>query len=320
MERALSIYQRALELGFDDCRIARSRALSEQRERLSEWLSSGRYGGLNYMLRNFDKRLDPGLLVEGTRSVIVCAIGYKRPPVTHPLLTHIASYAWGKDYHLVIREKLKSLLQSIQTAYPGSSGRVFVDTAPLLEKAWAVEAGLGWIGRNSLLIHPVLGSYLHLGIILTDVELQPDTPVSGGCGTCRRCLDACPTGALGEDRMVDARRCIARRTIEKGSPDEEGELHGWIFGCDVCQRCCPYNRQAPESQHPELAPFPDLFNLTPQEWLTMDETNFQTRFHDSPLARCGLQRLQHRIRTYLYPSESSLENQPNEPILPHLER
>ena len=176
MNQPFSIRQRALELGFDDCRIARSRELTEQRERLSEWLSSGRYGGLHYMQRNVDKRIDPGLLMEGTRSVIVCAMGYKRAPAPQPFLNRIASYAWGKDYHLVIREKLKQLLHDLQTAYPGSAGRVFVDTAPLLEKAWAVEAGLGWIGRNSLLIHPVLGSYLLLGVILTTVELPARRP------------------------------------------------------------------------------------------------------------------------------------------------
>ena len=307
MNQPFSIRQRALELGFDDCRIARSRELTEQRERLSEWLSSGRYGGLHYMQRNVDKRIDPGLLMEGTRSVIVCAMGYKRAPAPQPFLNRIASYAWGKDYHLVIREKLKQLLHDLQTAYPGSAGRVFVDTAPLLEKAWAVEAGLGWIGRNSLLIHPVLGSYLLLGVILTTVELPPDAPINGSCGSCRRCLDACPSGALGEDRMLDARRCIARRTIEEATPGEEGELHGWIFGCDVCQRVCPYNRQAPEGRHPELAPLPDLLTLSPQAWLSLDEETFRSRFHDSPLARCGLSRLQYRIRTYLHSTDPSKE-------------
>ena len=299
MDNRFLIQQHALELGFDLCRIARSRALTEHRERLTQWLDSGEYGGLQYMQRNLDKRLDPSLLVEGTRSIVVCAIGYKRGPVPNPLMNHMASYAWGKDYHLVIREKLRQLLQYIQQLCPGSSGRVFVDTAPLLEKAWAVEAGLGWIGRNTLLIHPELGSYLLLGVVLTDAELSPDTPMQGGCGSCRRCIDACPSGALGEDRMLDARRCIARRTVEACSAEEEGDLHEWLFGCDACQRVCPYNLHAPESVHPEFAPLPELCSMTPQDWLSLTETEFRQRFHETPLERCGLERLQHRIRTFL---------------------
>lgn len=297
MGELFSIQQHAISLGFDCCRVARSRKLTEQRSRLTGWLASGRHGGLSYMQRHLDKRLDPGLLHEGTRSIVVCGIGYKRGPVPNPLLSRIASYAWGKDYHLVIREKLEKLLQAIRHAYPGSSGRVFVDTAPLLEKAWAVAAGLGWVGRNTLLIHPTLGSYLMLGVILTDAELPPDAPFQGDCGSCRHCIRACPTGALGEDGMLDAGRCISRRTVENCPPGEEGELHGWIFGCDLCQQACPRNRHVPETAHPEFAPLPALVQMTARDWLALDEAGFKARFKESPLERCGLQRLQHRIRS-----------------------
>lgn len=296
MNKLFSIQRQAVELGFDCCRIARSRELAEQRTYLSGWLTAGRHGGLEYMQRNLEKRLDPEQLHEGTRSIIVCGIGYKRSETANPVLSRIASYAWGRDYHLVIREKLEKLMKIVQQAYPGSSGRIFVDSAPLLEKAWAVEAGLGWVGRNTLLIHPTLGSYLMLGTILTDAELPPDARYLGNCGSCRRCIEACPTGALGEDGMLDAGRCISRRTIEDCAPGQEGELHGWIFGCDLCQRACPRNRHAPLGAHPEFAPLPELSKMTPSDWLALDEQRFKERFGESPLERCGLSRLQHRIR------------------------
>lgn len=296
MSSPFSLHTYAAALGFDACGIAACRPLAEERSHLEAWLAQGFDGGLGYLRRDPGKRCDPALLQEGTRSVIVCAIAYKRPPTDHPLQKRIASYARGRDYHLVLREKLHRLSAALREAYPDASGRVFVDTAPLLEKAWAVRAGLGWIGHNTLLTHPRLGSQLLLGGILTDAVLEPDAPFDGGeCGTCRACLDACPAGALREEQVLDAGRCIARRTVEAFVPEEEGELHGWIFGCDACLDACPYNRLAPVAAHPEIAPLSALSALDLEGWLALDEEAFRKRFSESPLGRCGLERLRRRI-------------------------
>ena len=229
--------------------------------------------------------------------MIVCGVGYHRPAVqAHEVASRIASYAHSRDYHLTIRERLNELSAYLRELVPGASGRVFTDTAPLAEKSWAVEAGLGWIGRNSLLANPRLGSFLLLGEVVTTAELEPDAPfVRDGCGTCRACVDACPVAAIRPDRTIDAGRCISRRTIETGDGDE-GDLHGWLFGCDVCQRACPYNRKAPVSVHDSFAPLAELERLDVDDWLGLDEAGFRRIFGETPLARCGLRRLQERIR------------------------
>lgn len=248
------------------------------------------------MERNLDKRIDPALLVEGARSVVVCAISYNRPPAAG-VASRIASYARGRDYHPVLKEKLHELLAYIRDLHPGTSGRVFVDTAPILEKSWAAEAGVGRIGRHSLLIVPGLGSFVVLGLIVTDAELEPDPPflAPDPCGSCRACIEACPVGAIGNDRTIDASLCISRRTIE-AEAGNEGDLHGWIFGCDICQLACPHNRHAPVSAHTCFAPAGDIGQMTETDWLQLSGTDFQNRFGDTPLARCGLERIQRRIR------------------------
>lgn len=295
MPKNTPIHQEAARQGLDCCGIARARPLPEAQSRMGTWLAEGCNGGLEYLERNFDVRFDLGLLVEGARSVVVCGMSYKRPIIRKGIASRIAMYALARDYHLVMREKLLPVLKAIKQAYPGSSGRVFVDTAPLPEKVWAVEAGLGWTGRNSLLINPALGSFLSLGVIVTDAELEPDQPYSGkGCGNCRACIDACPVRAIGPDRMIDAGRCISRRTIEK-SDNNEGDLHGWIFGCDICQQVCPYNQKAPLKNHPEFAPLPGILDMTREDWLTLTEEEFRKQFAESELKRYGLERLQRRI-------------------------
>ena len=296
MNQEHSIHSRAEILGFDRCGIARCRPLEERRGLLERWLAQGRHGGLTYMERNLDKRIDPALLVEGARSVVVCAISYNRPPAAG-VASRIASYARGRDYHPVLKEKLHELLAYIRDLHPGTSGRVFVDTAPILEKSWAAEAGVGRIGRHSLLIVPGLGSFVVLGLIVTDAELEPDPPflAPDPCGSCRACIEACPVGAIGNDRTIDASLCISRRTIEAEAGDE-GDLHGWIFGCDICQLACPHNRHAPVSAHTCFAPAGDIGQMTETDWLQLSGTDFQNRFGDTPLARCGLERIQRRIR------------------------
>ncbi len=290
------IHTRATTLGFDRCGVARCRPLEEHREMLKHWLAQGKHGGLTYMERNLDKRLDPALLVEGARSVIVCAMSYKHPPTTG-IASRIASYARGRDYHPVLKAKLHELLTYIRELHPQASGRVFVDTAPILEKSWAVEAGVGRIGRHSLLIVPRLGSFVVLGVIVTDIALDPDPPlrILDPCGSCRACIDACPISAIGDDRTIDASLCIARRTIETETGDE-GDLHGWIFGCDTCQLACPHNLHAPESVHACFAPVEAIGLMTETDWIDLSEADFQSLFGDTPLARCGLKHIQRRIR------------------------
>ena len=296
MNQDHSIHSRAEILGFDRCGIARCRPLEERRGLLERWLAQGRHGGLTYMERNLDKRIDPALLVEGARSGVVCAISYNRPPAAG-VASRIASYARGRDYHPVLKEKLHELLAYIRDLHPGTSGRVFVDTAPILEKSWAAAARVGRIGRHSLLIVPGLGSFVVLGLIVTDAELEPDPPflAPDPCGSCRAFTEACPVVAIGNDRTIDAALCISRRTIEAEAGDE-GDLHGWIFGCDICQLACPHNRHAPVSAHTCFAPAGDIGQMTETDWLQLSGTDFQNRFGDTPLARCGLERIQRRIR------------------------
>ena len=290
------IRRKAQELGFDALGIARCRPLEIQRKAFDRWLDKGYDGSLGYLRRNVDKRFDPALLFEGARSVVVCAISYKRPVSAGPVASRIASYAHTRDYHLTIRERLSDLSNYLGERFPGSRGRVFTDTAPLSEKSWAVEAGLGWIGRHSLLVHPRLGSFLLLGEIVTTAELEPDSPFEKErCGGCRACIEACPAGAILPDRKIDAGRCISRRTIEK-SDEDEGDLHGWLFGCDVCQRVCPHNRKAPDSCNPLFAPVPELETSDAAEWTAMTQERFDRLYGETPLSRCGLARIQARIR------------------------
>ena len=231
---------------------------------------------------------------------MVCAVGYKNRagggyPEGHR--AKVASYACATDYHTTLRAMLHRLFALLAAEYPGLAGRAFVDTAPLSEKRLAVEAGLGWIGRQSLLVTPCFGTYVLLGeLLLTDEADRYDAPFEGSrCGSCRRCLDSCPSGALAEPYEVDARRCISRHTVERET-DGRIDLGGWIFGCDACQSCCPYNRQAPMHALPAFDPLFDPVAMGPAEWLAMDEATFDARLGATPLARSGLRRLQRNLR------------------------
>lgn len=298
MSLSEKIRLRAYELGFDLCGIAACRPLAEQYDDFLRWLGSGYDGGLEYLRRNVEKRFDPAMLYEQTQSVVVCGVSYNRPVASGEVSSRIAAYAHSTDYHITIRQQLSRLLDYLKELETQAAGRVFTDTAPISEKSWAVEAGLGWIGRHSLLLHPRLGSFLLLGEIVTTVRLDPDeTRMGDGCGNCRRCVDACPAKAILPDRKIDAGKCIARRTIERGQDGEaEGNLHGWVFGCDVCQRVCPYNYRAPVLDHELFHPITELEQLDAVSWLTLTESDFDRLFGRTPLARCGLQRLQNRIR------------------------
>ncbi len=297
----------AAKHGFDLCGITPAQHLVENEARFKTWLEKGYHSSLGYLERNLDKRFDVRKLIEGTQTVIVCAVSYKNrisegyPP---EFRTRIASYACTRDYHQSVKQMLSVLLESLQREYPGVQGRCFVDTAPLLEKQLAVEAGLGWIGRQSLLITPRFGSFVVLGeLVLTQPVDQYDAPFEGSrCGRCHNCLDSCPVQAIVEPKVIDTSRCISCRTIEREVPGR-AELAGWIFGCDRCQSCCPHNQKAPMHTSPRMDPLFDPLQITPEQWLSMSEEEFATRFAQTPLTRSGLERIQRNVRQNLEEKE-----------------
>ncbi len=292
----------AAESGFDLCGITTCRLLAQNKERFSEWLAKGYHSTLGYLERNSDKRFDPRLLFNGARTVVVCAVCYKNEisngyPSGHE--AKIASYACAADYHTTIRQMLDTMLRKLKEHYPSLSGRAFTDTAPLAEKQLAVEAGLGWIGRQSLLITPQYGSFVLLGeLLLTAGADTYDTPLqNGGCGACRRCIDNCPTQAITELRMIDTRRCISCRTIEQKF-HSEGDYAHWIFGCDACQSCCPHNSTSPRHHNQAFAPLFDPRDKDAAFWLSMSEEKFADLCGKTPMTRSGLQRIQQNLKAH----------------------
>lgn len=285
----------AREIGFDAAGIAPVALLSEEVGELEHWVAEGKNAGMGYMARNIEVRENPERLVEGARSVIVTLTGYYTAEKYREDVPRIAMYARGKDYHIVVKERLSALLKRIQQEEKEVTGRCFVDSAPVLEHVWAKRAGLGWQGKNTLLIRRGLGSYCFIGVIVSTLELEEyDRPFSGSfCGTCNRCVEACPTGALipGE---VDARKCISYHTIENKEdyPEEIRKVAGnRIFGCDICQEVCPWNQKLPEHRIAEFCPNPEVISLTAQDWKTMDTGRFKALFKDTPLERTGLSRI-----------------------------
>lgn len=291
----LNIKKKAAEAGFDLCGVAPCRPLAEGERRFRDWLAEGHNASLGYLGRNVEKRFDPSLLVEGARTAVVCAVGYKNGvgegyPPGHR--AKVASYACARDYHTTLREMLTRLFGALRADHPGLRGRAFVDTAPLAEKLLAVEAGLGWIGRQSLLVTPSLGSYVVLGELLLEEETDRyDSPFVGSrCGNCRACVESCPTGAILARGGIDARRCISCHTIERETEDGL-PLDGWIFGCDACQSCCPYNRRAPQHRHPAFEPLFDPLAMAPADWRALDDASFDARMGTTPLTRSGRERI-----------------------------
>lgn len=289
----------AIRAGFDLCGVAPCRHLAENESRFRDWLSHGYQSSLGYLERNLDKRFDPRLLVEGAKTALVCAVSYKNlfgEGYPEGWRTKIASYACSRDYHTTIRRMLGTLFESLRTTYPHLGGRAFTDTAPLLEKQLAVEAGLGWIGRQSLLVTPRYGSYVLLGeLLLTDEADLYDAPFEGSrCGRCRNCLESCPTGALVAPHTVDTGRCISCHTIER-EPAARIDLNGWIFGCDECQSCCPFNRKAPIHSNPAFDPLFDPTSINIETWTAMSGGEFASRFGETPLMRSGLERIKRNL-------------------------
>ena len=300
MLSAQRIKQLALQVGFDACGITPATPLIEQEGHFRAWLQAGYHSSLGYMERNGEKRFRPARLVEGAKSVVVCAVSYRNAigeGYPSDCRTKIAAYATTTDYHTTLRALLHELIALLRAEEPTLQGRAFVDSAPLAEKPLAVAAGLGWIGRQSLLIHPKLGSFLHLGeLVITAPVDTYDQPMEGvGCGNCHACREACPAGALVRDAVVDTARCIACQTIEAPSA-QATPLHGWIFGCDACQSCCPYTRRAPLHRNPRFDPRFDPRTLTAEAWLTMSEEEFSSTFAPTPLARSGLSRIREHVQ------------------------
>lgn len=278
------------ELGFDYCGIARAQKLGDDARRLEQWLHQGRHGLMQYMENHFDLRVDPTLLVPGAKSVITLLLNYfpAEQPAENDI--RISKYAYGQDYHEVIRSKLKQLLQRMQEQIGEVQGRGFVDSAPVLERSWAQRSGLGWIGKNGNLITRQQGSFLFIATLITDLPLQCDDPFAKDyCGSCRRCIDACPTGAIISDKVVDGSKCISYFTIELKEqliPDEvKGKFNNWMFGCDVCQDVCPWNRFSRPSNEAMLAPLPQILNFTTRDWEDLTEESFREIFRNSPLKR-----------------------------------
>ena len=289
------IKQQAYALGFDACGICRA-ADSGEEARYRQWLSENGHAGMDYMERNIDKRLDPRLLVEGARSVVSVALNYYPHRKLPEEVPQFAYYAYGRDYHEVVRGKLRQLFDWIRERVPAVTGRYFSDSAPVLERFWAAQAGLGFIGKHTLLIIPGKGSFFFLGELIIDIELDYDSPVTQNCGRCRRCLDACPTGALEQPYRLDARKCISWQTIEnKGeiSPDIVPLLHNNVYGCDICQKVCPWNHYARPHATPELMPSEAFMALDLQRLRTMDEADYREIFRHSAVKRAkfsGLKR------------------------------
>lgn len=297
----LFIKQASHNAGFSYCGISKAEFLEEEAPRLEEWLKRGYQGSMSYLENHFDKRLDPTLLVPGAKSVISLVYNYyPKKDLAHENASNfkIAKYAYGEDYHFVIKDKLKDLLKKIQDQVGEVSGRAFVDSAPVHERAWAKKSGVGWIGKNTLLLNRSMGSFFFLAEIIIDLELEYDGPIKDYCGTCTACMDACPTDAIPQPYVVDGSKCISYFTIElkEEIPAEvKGKFENWIFGCDICQDVCPWNRFSQPHQESRFHPHPDLEKMKPQEWKEITEDVFETLFKKSAVKRTRLAGLKRNI-------------------------
>ncbi len=283
------IKSEAKRLGFLSCGVSKAGFLEIEAPRLENWLNQDMHGEMGYMENHFDKRLDPTLLVEGSKSVISLLLNYypfeKQNDKTAPKLS---KYAYGTDYHFVIKDKLKALLHFIQDEIGEVHGRAFVDSAPVLDKAWAAKSGLGWIGKHSNLLTQQVGSFYFIAELIIDLELDYDTPVTDHCGTCTACIDACPTQAIVEPYKVDGSKCISYFTIElkEQIPSSvKGQFDDWMFGCDVCQDVCPWNKFSKPHSEPLFNPHPELLSMTKQDWEDITQDTFSKVFQKSAVKR-----------------------------------
>ncbi len=297
-DRSNLVKKEAGNHGFDFCGISKAEFLEEEAPRLEKWLKKDYHGQMHYMENHFDKRLDPTKLVPGSKSVISLAYNYFPKKTINNNDAIISRYAYGTDYHFVIKEKLKGLVEILKNKIGDFHGRVFVDSAPVMERQLAQRAGIGWIGKHTLLINRKVGSYFFLAEMIVDVDLAYDGPIQDYCGTCTKCMDACPTDAIA-DQQVDASKCISYLNIElkEAIPEQfKGQMENRIFGCDICQEVCPWNRFATPHQEPQFEPSDELQNMHLRDWQEISKEVFQTRFKNSALKRKGFDGIKNTIR------------------------
>ncbi|UZD21597.1 tRNA epoxyqueuosine(34) reductase QueG [Algoriphagus halophytocola] len=291
----------AKRLGFDFCGIAKAGFLEEEAPKLEEWLNRNYNGQMGYLANHFDKRLDPTKLVEGAKTVVSLIYNYypeqKLPEA--PDSIKLAKYAYGEDYHFVIREKLNEFLEILREEIGEIDGRGFVDSAPVMERQWAQKAGLGWLGKNSLLLNREMGSFFFLAELIINLEVTPDIPLAKDyCGTCTACIDACPTDAIVDNGVIDGSRCISYLTIElkDAIPSEfKGKMENWAFGCDICQDVCPWNRFSKPHQEPRFQPHPELAGFSNRDWEEITEETFRKVFKKSAVKRTKLAGLKRNV-------------------------
>ena len=303
------IYQEAQRLGFSFIGFAKAEKMDEESRLLEEWLNKGKHGKMAYMANHFEKRTDPTKLVPGAKSVISLMYNYYTPETQEDSeAPKIARYAYGKDYHFIVKDKLRTLYNYIREEIGAVDGRYFVDSAPVLERDWASRAGIGWLGKNTMLIHPKAGSYFFLAELIIDLELVYTHPIKDYCGTCRRCIEACPTNAISDEGYwMDGSKCISYFTIElkEAIPaDYKGKFANWMFGCDICQEVCPWNRFSKPHQEPDFEAHPDLLKMSKKEWENLSVETFQKVFKKSAVKRTKYSGLMRNI-TFLKDNDES---------------
>lgn len=294
------IKAKAIELGFDFCGISAAEFLADEAPRLEAWLKQHKHGQMGYMANHFDKRLDPRLLVDGAKSVVTVLLNYypEQPLPEGPDDYKLSKYAYGEDYHFVLKDKLKELMAFIHSAIGEVNGRAFVDSAPVMDKVWAKRSGAGWVGKHSNVINRQMGSFFFIGELILDLDLDPDGPIADYCGTCTRCIDACPTDAITEPYVVDGSKCISYFTIElkEAIPASvRGQFDNWVFGCDICQDVCPWNRFARPHKTPAFSPHPSLQHFSRSDWEEITEEIFRDVFRRSAVKRTKLEGLRRNI-------------------------
>jgi len=292
------IKSEAKRLGFLSCGISKAQFLVEEAPRLENWLNQNMNGTMQYMENHFDKRLDPTKLVEGSKSVVSLLFNYYPEETQIQNTFKLSKYAYGTDYHFIIKDKLKSLLHFIQDEIGEVEGRAFVDSAPVLDKAWAAKSGLGWVGKHTLLLTQKSGSFHFIAELIIDLELEYDTITTDHCGTCTKCIDACPTQAITEPYVVDGSKCISYFTIElkDNIPTEfKGKFEDWMFGCDICQDVCPWNRFSKPHNEPLFNPHPELLSMTRKDWEEITEDTFKKVFQKSAVKRTKFSGLKRNI-------------------------
>lgn len=295
------VRQFASNLGFTHCGIATAKRLDADAKRLEQWLNKGYHGHMKYMENHFEMRIDPSQLVPGAKSVITLLLNYFPEEQQTAGAPKVARYAFGKDYHDIIRKKLRTLLNLINENIGEVNGRGFVDSAPVLERSWAKLSGLGWVGKNGNLINKKQGSYFFIATLITDLPLQADDPFARDyCGTCTKCIDACPTDAILPGKVVDGSKCISYFTIELKEAlipnSQKGKFDNWLFGCDTCQEVCPWNRFASPHNEKDLSPIPEILHYSEKDWEELTEEKFKIIFKESPLKRSKFEGIKRNLR------------------------